>query len=360
MAVRVLTDFHHSSLLRATNMLFQDRLGFSVFRPIGMEWFTDGFWAINDQEDTARQFLGLEQGYRPPDGTPALNMISKPEAMNNSFIQSGAATPDGLYFVEDPGKESFHKACTLEFFKQHDFQYVIASIPAHVPLFERLIAEFMPNAKLIIQVGNNWDLSQYEGKNVLASTAPHFAPGVNAHFYHQEFDTDIFKPRIAEPTKKIYSFVNILQNTGQGWDDFHGIEKIMPDFHFASFGGQCRDGNVDGPRAMANKMHEAEFVFHSKPGGDGFGHVIHNAFACGRPVIARPSQYKDQLAAQLFVPGCFVNLDAGREKAAAEIRRLTNEPDELFKMGRAAGEIFKAVVNYDQEAEDVGTWLNKL
>lgn len=53
MAVRVLTDFHHSSLLRATNMLFQDRLGLSVFRPIGMEWFTEGFWAVNDQEDTA-------------------------------------------------------------------------------------------------------------------------------------------------------------------------------------------------------------------------------------------------------------------------------------------------------------------
>lgn len=280
--------------------------------------------------------------------------------MDHQLIQPAALPPEGLYYVEDPGGQSFHKACTLDFFKKHDFQFVIASIPAHVPLFERLIAEFMPNAKLIIQAGNNWDLSPYAGKNVLASTAPQFAAGVNAHFYHQEFDTKLFMPRITEPTRKIYSFVNILQNTGQGWDDFKSLERQLLDFEFKSFGGQCRDGNVDGPLALANKMHEAEFVFHSKPGGDGFGHIIHNAFAVGRPVIARPSQYKNQLAAQLFVPGCFVDLDQGRDNAAKEIRRLTAEPQELFRMGKAAGEIFKTVVNYEQEAEDIGLWLNKL
>lgn len=342
---KILTDFHHSSLLRATNLLFSDRLKMDVFRPIGMEWFQQDYWAINDQRDTAMQFLQYES--QPIDGTPSLNDVSN------------LLTGEGWCSVRDPGNLSTHRACTLDFFKQNHFDYVIASIPAHVPLFEALIAKHQPQAKLIVQVGNNWDLSAYEGKNVLASTAPHFAPGVNAMFYHQEIDP-VFHSSITEPTKKIYSYVNILQRTGQGWNDFIELEKLLPDFEFRSYGGQCRDGNKNGPLEILNSMHEAQFILHSKPGGDGFGHVIFSAYASGRPVIARPSQYAGQLAEQLLVPGTFINLDQGRGEVKNMVRRITADPDALFRMGKRARQRFDEVVDYSKEAEEIETWLNQL
>lgn len=346
MPIKVLTDFHHSSLLRATNLLFGDRLGMQVYRPIGMEWFDEGFWAINDQRDTAAQFLDYDS--QPRDRTPALN--------------NGSPIRDGVFWIQDPGHSSRHRACTLDFFKHNEFQYIIASIPAHVPIFERLIQEFSPSTKLIIQVGNNWDLTPYVGKNVLASTAPHFAPGVNVQFYHQEIDPT-FKPSPVPPTKFISSYVNILQNTGQGWADFVDLEKSLKQwgFVFSSFGGQCRDGNKNGPKELYDSMSEAQFILHSKPGGDGFGHIIFSAYASGRPVIARPSQYRGQLAEQLLVPGTFIDLDVhGRNGVAQIILNLSTKPEVVSEMGERAAKRFAEVVDYDKEAKEIAEWIEAL
>lgn len=318
-----------------------------VYRPIGMEWFEHGYWAINNQKDTAKQFLDIDAA-QPKDGTPKLNKFV-------SHVEH-----DGEYFVLDPGGVKGHRACTFDFFKENQFDYVVASIPAHVQLFQGLIAKYQPNAKLIIQMGNNWDIEKYAGMNVLASIAPQLT-SANAIFYHQEFDLKLFKPRVTHPTKVINSYVNVLHAMPSAYADFMELERLLPGYDFNSYGGQNRDGNMTGPRELANSMNEAQFILHSKPGGDGFGHIIHNAYASGRPVIARPSQYKDQLAEQLLVPGTFLNLDElGRAKTAVCIKALTNDDDALFRMGKAAAERFKQVVDYDKEAEEIKAWLKNL
>lgn len=355
---RVLTDFHHSSLLTATNLLFGERLHMMVYRPIGMEWFEEGFWAINDQRDTAQQFLSLDQSLKPGDNTPPLNRIITRE--RDSALHE--MPEDGVHYAADPGGRTAHRACTLEWFKNNRFDYVIASIPQHVPVFKELIRRYQPQAKLIIQIGNNWSLDQYSNENILASIAPQIGGyQCNVMFYHQEFDTNIFRGRNCWPTKKIYSFVNILQRTGQGWNDFVELEKLLPEFDFKSYGGQCRDGNMNGPLELANAMHESQFILHSKPGGDGFGHIIFNAYACGRPVIARPSQYAGMLAEQLLVPGTFINLDElGRGGVKNQVRRITADEDGLFRMGKRAADRFHELVDYQKQAEDIGIWLSSL
>lgn len=351
MAVRVLTDFHHSSLLRATNMLFGDRLGMEVYRPIGMEWFEEGYWAINDQEGTARQFLEFEA--QPMDNTSNLNDGRKRQV-------------DGLYSILDPGNSSTHRACTLDFFKNNQFDYVIASIPAHVPLFVALIALYQPNAKLIVQIGNEWPQELFAGHNVLASVKPRiFADSrTNAHFYHQEFDTDIFHHSPVPTDRKIYSFINILQNMPLAWSDFTGLEMVLKakkNFNFGSFGGQCRDGNMNGPQELADKMREAMFIFHVKEGGDGFGHILYNAYAVGRPVIVRSSFYKHRLGEELLIPGTFLDLDKyNLPQAVDKIIELVDNPDLLQVMGQAATNRFHQVVDYDKEAKEIAAWLNQL
>jgi hypothetical protein len=57
--MRVLADFHHGSLLRSLVMLFEDRLGMELYRPIGLQWLHRGYWAISNLKGTAKQFLDL-------------------------------------------------------------------------------------------------------------------------------------------------------------------------------------------------------------------------------------------------------------------------------------------------------------
>lgn len=350
MAVRVLTDFHHSSLLRATNMLFGDRLGMDVYRPIGMEWFDEGFWAINDQRDTAEQFLRMES--QPIDETPALNELAS------------AARRAERFNIYDPGNSTTHRACTLDFFKHMQFDYVIASIPAHVALFERLIAKYQPAAKLIVQIGNEWPESLFAGHNVLASIRPRAFSRTNAMFYHQEFDTEIFRPTPVPNNKTVYSFINILQNMALAWSDFQNLEMFLQrraGFVFKSFGGQCRDGNMNGPVELADKMREASMIFHVKEGGDGFGHIIYNAYAVGRPIITRSHHYAGRLAEELLVPGTFIDLDKlNLSDAINMIDRISQNPDELIRMGAAASARFREVVDYGKESEEIGKWLSQL
>lgn len=352
--MRVITDFHHSSLLRSLVLLFQDRLEMEVYRPIGMEWFDEGYWAINKQLDTAEQFLKYES--QPIDNTSPLNSILEKELMG---------VDDGIYEILDPGDMTTHYACTLKFFKENQFDYVIASIPAHVPIFKELIRKYQPKAKLIIQMGNNWDIDQYAGENVLTSIKPR-QTRANAMFYHQEFDLDIFKPSPV-PTqpanRKIYSFVNVIQNHNRAWHDYMLLKGRAENegYKVRAYGGQCPDGNMTGPKELANKMREAMFIFHVKDGGDGFGHIIHNAYAVGRPIITRSSDYRGQLAEDLLTHGTYIDLDQyNTNEAMAVINNYYQNPELLVNMGRKASDRFKEIVNYKKEAEDIKQWLNEL
>lgn len=344
--MRVLCDFHHSSLLRSLVLLFEDRFGWELYRPIGMDWFEEGHWAINNQRDTAAQFLELES--QPVDNTPGLNELRGIE--------------DGTYRIYDPGMKTTHRACTLDFFKNNQFDFVIASVPQHVSLFEQLITEYQPQAKLVVQMGNNWSLDNWAGYNVLASIAPQPSPA-NTMFYHQEFDLTVFNDTPVAPARNVYSFVNVIENSGIGWEDYSALKRIMErkGWKFRAYGGQCPDGNMTGAHELASKMREAAFVFHVKPGGDGFGHIIHNAYAVGRPVITRPSHYRGQLAEQLLVPGTFIDLDRYTHGEAKNIlTRLMHDPDALEQMGRAAAQRFDEVVDYKAEAERIHQWLISL
>ena len=347
--MRVLADYHHGSLLRSLVMLFEDRLGMELYRPIGLEWFHEGYWAVSELKRTARQFLEPRAG----DRSPSVNVTTT--------VDPGPS--EGVYTVADPGGVSTHRACTLAHFIDHRFDYVIASIPAHVALFERLVATYQPRAKLIVQVGNNWNLADYRGHNVLASIAPRPVPEANVIFYHQEFDLDIFAPAPCLPTRKIYSYVNVIQYSGVGWDDFLELRRLLgpAGYEVRAYGGLCPDGNKTGPVELADSMRETQFVLHVKAGGDGFGHVVHNAYAVGRPLITRPSHYRGQLAERLMVPDTFIDLDRhGVRKVRRIVADLTDSPERLRQMGQRAAERFREMVDYDLEARAIADWLANL
>jgi hypothetical protein len=347
--MNIFVDFHHSSLLRSLVLLFEKRMNHAVYRPIGMEWFYQGYWAINSSEDTAKQFL-FQDYQSVTDGTPPLNRTSTSDC--------------GLYRVYDPGQVSSHRAVTFEAFKHMKFDIIIASIPAHVPLYQRLIEVYQPQAKLVVQVGNEWDLSYFSGLDILASIKPRSVPeDTNVMFYHQEFDLDIFKATWPKKTNFVSSYINVLQGMKVGWPDFLALEKGLSrhGVKMSSYGGQCRDGNLNGVRELAESMSNDQFIFHVKDGGDGFGHILYNAYACGRPVITRKSFYKGKLAEELMNEKNTIDLDEISAGDAVElITEIMNDQTKMTEACQAAYSSFYSCVNYKEEAEAVSSWINQI
>jgi hypothetical protein len=323
--MKVFSDLHHQSLYHSLQLLFEKRLGGDLYRPTGMQWYQEGFWKINNLEETAKQYLEREELF-------------------------------------DPHHNTTQKALTFEQFKDMDIDIVIASVPSHIEPFKRLIREFKPNAKLIVQMGNMFSeitSNLHEIPNLLASTVRFDVPSsCNAVFYHQEFDLDVFQPG-GEPKQQIVSFINVLQQNA-GYQDYAMLKVMMPDYAFASFGGQCENGAMIGIENIAATMRDSQFGFHSKWGGDGYGHVLYNWYACGRPVITRMSDYKGKLGEELLEDEeTCIDLDQHSFEEVCGIIR-TMPPHKYQYMCQQAYQRFKDLVDFSAEEQSIREFLSKL
>lgn len=350
--MNVFADLHHSGLYASLHYLFENRLGFELFRPIGTRWFDEGYWKIaqpyNNNPATIEQYLGIRQDFLPPDGTPALNTIKEQK--------------DGVYYIHDGAHNYYQKAITFEKFLEMDIDVVIASIPAHVEAYKKLIEKHKPKAKLIYQMGNiGWHehVPFNEVKNIMASVKEFSVPSdVNAVFYRQEFDTEVFKPSPLT-TKWITSFVNCLPDP----ERFNRLREMLPDWEFRAFGISCPDGIWTNIEDIALYMKTSMWGYHYKPGGDGYGHVIHNWMAVGRPVLVNLRDYKDKLAGELLEDGvtCFDISDMD----AAEIAYRLEQPNhinipEYDQMVENVKQRFAQVVDFKRDAEKVKEFIGRL
>lgn len=316
--LRILSDRHHAGLTESLRLLFEKRLGHELYFQKGMEWYPE-FWNVYSHVDTARQYLEREL-----------------EGVNG---------------------------ITLEDFKNTKFDILIASIPQHIEPFKKLISQYQPQTKLIYQVGNQWNVDSNIVKNVMASANIDIPPGINGIIYHQEFDLNIFHYEPPKEGKKIYSFINCLNTVDlykKDWELFLKLERLMPEWEFRSFGGQCRDGYCTGPQEVANKMREATLIFQVKSEGDGFGHVIHSAAAVGRPLITRLSDYEGKLAEPLIDQITSIIIDSkSPEQIAKEIRKIYNTGCHE-KMCLKAHEGFNHFINFDAEEQEIRKFLENL
>lgn len=346
--MNVLADFHHGDLFYSLQLLFEKRLGWNLYRPIGMEWLNEGFWRYSLQTDTAKQFLGLDQAYRPGDGTPPLNQIAKHE--------------DGIYYVNDTVHNAVQKAITLPKFKEMKFDIVLSSVSQHDITFAQLISDFMPDAKHISHIGNIFQQRAGNVKNLLISTKEcHVPDGANAVFYHQEFDLNVYKYMFRDITKEVKSFQNCLpQMYPEDYQVYLRLKNLIPNWKFKSYGGSCDDGSLSTDRQIAHEMQGATFGFHCKKQGDGFGHVIHNWFAMGKPVITRGSDYAGKLAGDLLVDGvtCFDIEKHSIEEVSSILQNISNE--DYKKLCENVYKKFQEVVNFEEEFKLIRTFLANL
>ena len=343
--MNVFVDYHHDDLYYSLSLLFEKRLGFNLYRPIGMEWFENHYWDIGNPypnpADTAKQFLGIND--RTWDAYKNLN--------GDYHIE------DGIYQVWNPPHKFHHKGLTLEKFKEMQIDIIIASYPfGHEETYQRLKNELKPEAKFIMQLGNIYQ--QTNAQNVMCSTLP-YPTDENVFFYHQEFNLDTYnfeKPREHSERKTIRSFVNLLP---QG-ELYYEVAQLLPDFTMEAYGSQAPNGTISSEEEIARLMKESAFGWHIKPGGDGFGHVIHNWFAVGRPVITNFADYRDKLAGQLLIDGITaINIEGLSPTEIAEKIREYSDPIRHNLLCLNAYNRFCEIVDYNKEAEEFKAFLAK-
>src|SRR4029079_9108237 len=93
----------------------------------------------------------------------------------------------------------------------------------------------------------------------------------------------------------------------EGWKAVAGIRPQYNWRVFGAYGSVPEDeyacGNIDHGAAVGAAMRNSHVAWHTKQGSDGFGHVIHDWFAVGRPVVGHEWYYKNQLAGPLRQEG---------------------------------------------------------
>lgn len=332
--MRALIDRHQADLFYSLQRLFEDRLGVDVYTPVGRAWWDQQYWQFGrvfGDSRLADQYLTLEPWAPSPVHGVWTTYDSHHPQRRISGIERDAVEPG-------------------------EWAYVVATVQENQPGMARLAREI--GAKYVYQVGNtrqevDWGLSPLA---LVSSEVPIRGTGVK---YHQEFDaTTTFRYREPTGDRVARSFVNCFPST-PCYRLMEEARTHAPDFTFGVHGIDGPSGNVSTAAQIADLMAASAWGWHDKVQGDGFGHIIHQWAAVGRPLIGHAFHYAGLMAEPFWEDGVTsVNLD-GRSvsEAMALVREITADKPRYEAMCRAIRAKFDALVDYDAEAAQIAELL---
>jgi len=323
--VRVLCDRHHADLLYALQRLFEDRLDIELYVTLGHDWWNEGYWRFGEvwgDDRLARQFLDTNASYREVE--------------------------PGLFLTFDPcHPERPLYGVTLERAKGWSWDYVLATVQDNQKGFHRFASE--TGAKYLYHIGNtrqevDWSLDPLAFN---ASDSPMQGRGVNIG---QEFDhLTTFRYREPERMDRITSFVNLLPLIPESWGPFAELSKLLS-FEFRSYGHDCPNGSLTPVANVAEEMARSSWGYHDKPTGDGFGHVIHNWAAVGRPLIGHGRYYAGQKA-EAFWQDLVTCIDLDKHSVLEASQIIETMPIEQYaSMCRAIRETLERIYSPGDDA----------
>ena len=324
----VLIDRHHAGLFHSLQLL-GDRLGWTVYTPVGEEWWTEGYWRFGEvygDDRLARQYLSVA-----------------------GAAWSGWQGRDGFYVAHDPEyPEREVIGVTLPEARKMTWAIAMPTVQENQSGFARFARE--QGAKYIYQVGNtgqqiDWSLQPL----VIASSEANL--NGRAVRYHQEMHPSYrwHDPREANRWR-IGSFVNLMPRI-ECWPTLWEHSRLLGEFEFRIHGASCPDGIVQPTSAIAQSMAESGWGWHDKITGDGFGHVLWGWAAVGRPIIGHASHYAGKLGEVLWrdLETC-IDLDLHPPTEAARlIRDISYDPSRHAAMCDAMRRTFEA--HYDPERD---------
>lgn len=335
--MRALVDRHQADLYYSLQLLFEDRLGVELYTPIGLEWWNEGIWNFGrgtwPDDRLAQQYLNPE-----------------------SFQISGRTLTGDRYGWDGHHPNRRIRGITLEQARRLSWDYIIATVQDNQGGF-RVFADQV-GAKYVNQVGNtnqlvDWSLDPLA---LVSSEVPIKGRGV---LYHQEFEAETtfrFRDLPANATT-IRSFVNCMNSTAC----FPVLEQargLLPEFTFGVHGIDGADGNIGPVTELAELMAGSGWGWHDKGHGDGFGHVIHDWAAIGRPLIGHAAHYRG-LMAEMFWDNLVTCIDLDRytlTEATGLVREITSDRTAHEKMGREIRARFDTI-DFAAEAEAIRALL---
>jgi len=345
--LNIFADHHHYDLSHSLGLLFGRRLGHTVIFPIGSEWYERGYWKVFPHLGSVEDHLGIK--YADP------SVYDKARVMTSA----GPEVPDKRFHYRfDVTKGVYQKAVTFEQFVDLPVDILIASLVAHVPAFNELIKKYQPKAKLIFQMGNSFDGYSFQDvKNALNSTEKTLPDRIHSERYSQEFDLDLFSFSVPASPKKVVSFVHYLEEL----EIVETSRCALPEFSFELYGSGSEGGLLRTTSEVASKMGEAGFIWHLKKCDDGYGHIVHNAAAMGRPLILSKEHYKKLRFGKFIEDGVTcITLDGRTPEILAKKIRYYAEPRRHARMCRSLHERFKKYVNFDRDEASVRRFLENL
>ena len=342
--MRVLLDFHHHALAESLLLLFETRFGWECYFPAGREWFDAGVWQFGADH------LGDE--------------------LCQQFLEGIWA--DGLVKPDPRHPDRTQRAVTYAEAQDSRWDIVVSTLPDNDLGFSRFARDH--GAKFVIEVGNVGQGSRFDLADFLLvnATLPGIGPkhigkridfqGVPGVMLHQEFDTkDIFYAGKPEPGNTIASFMQCFP-VSEGYPLWEATadSSLYEEFDWRVYGSPCGGpedysaGLIDWVPDIADAMRAARIGWHDKA-GDGFGHVIHNWFAVGRPVVGRFQPYADTMAGPLWVQGeTSFDLDRINQTDLHKLLRRLRDDDEWYaRICEQSRARFDEVVDFDGEAETV-------
>jgi hypothetical protein len=353
--MKILSDYHHSDLYESFQLL-ADRFGWEWYRPIGMEWFDQWYWSFERAfhgDSVAKQYLSIWDSDRD---------------CGDHWERDDTTHPGRV-----------HKMLTVEQARDNRPDIVIATVTHN----ERGLAKFASQvgARFGIQVGNVGQIGQVELEGagwglidfcLLSTTTPYTPPKPHV-IYRQEFDlTDFRYEYPPAETNSVSSFVQCFpENRGPGrgsfYDQFLSLaDELVEEFDFrvyGAYGSEPEDhlacGNLNTTPDVAKAMRASRIAWHAKFWSDGYGHVIHNLHAVGRPILSYHDYYADKLAAPLMEHGVtgFDLSQMSRGEIIATLRRLRDDHEYHEQISRQTADRFREVVDFDADAEAVRTLI---
>jgi hypothetical protein len=344
---RILTDRHQGDLLHSLQLLFEDRLGYELYVPVGYEWWHEWIWRFGEVYGDARladQFLRIDSSYE--------------------LVDVGGSRPPHYVTYDRHHPSRVIRTVTLAQARRMDWALVMPTVPENERGYRRFADEV--HAHYLVEVGNNNQAVNWALKP-LALVAGEIPTPPDAHWVRarQEFDVsnDYHFGTAGAAVGRIGSFVNCFPST-DCWPEFERYRaRLSPEgFQFRVHGIDGADGNLSPSRAVADAMRLCSFGWHDKPQGDGFGHVIHAWAAIGRPLIGHASHYKGCLAEPFWEDGVTcVDLDAGDvEDNLALIREIAVDGSKWDAMCHAIHARFLEFVDFDAEAAAIAAAIADL
>lgn len=339
----VIADFHHASLFHSLMYLFDERLGFDLRRPFGLDWWKEGYFS-----------------YCNPDfGQGILQTESKIKELDPDKIDT-TVEPMGKTITLPEAKDNAGK-----------IRFMVSSLHDSEPCFNAFIRDFCSFKKtvLIRQVGNPNEVvrcsshalcSDKQTFDRLAGGAKHY----HRILYHQEFNRNIFDwhnvnyPRRRQP-KHIKSYLNFIKSNVPIYSQYCNLRNYIENVRWYEHGLQGEHGEFHSLAKMADSMADADMGISMKH-WDGFGHCVHNLAAIGRPIISRIGDYDEKLGGLFMEDGVTaVKLTGNLEVDKKKILRML-EPDNLVAACWETYKRFCENVNFDEEEVSIRKWLSEI